>query len=73
MATVKEINVEVGFTKNLGNYQNIKFVAGLAYDLKEGDNPTKVFKEAWNKAGDEIKKQLDLFESEDKSGVQKGL
>lgn len=73
MAKAKELYVSVAFTKNLGNYQSIRFDSGITLSLEDGDDADKVYKQAWDQVGDEIQQQVALFEDEKKSGVKKGL
>jgi hypothetical protein len=73
MANVKEVSVEVSFTKNLGNYQSIKPTAGVVMTVEPGDDVNKVFTSAWNLAGDQVQSQLALFDETNKSGVKRGL
>lgn len=73
MAEVKEISVEVSFTKNLGNYQSLKPTAGVLMSLAPDDDVNKVFTEAWEVAGEQVATQLALFDEQQKSGTQKGL
>lgn len=73
MAQVKEISVGVSFLKSLPNYQNIRFEASAVYTLEAGEDPKKVYKQAWDTVGDQIEEQVKLFEEEDKSTIKKGL
>jgi hypothetical protein len=68
---IKEIQVNVSFTKNLGNYQSVKPEAGVTITIEPGDNVDEVYKKAWDLAGDEIEKQLKVFDGEER--VKKGL
>lgn len=70
---VKEIYVEVGFTKSLPNYQNVKPTAGIRVELEPGEDEKKAFKEAWRVVGKEVFDQVRLFEEDSRSGVKKGL
>jgi hypothetical protein len=72
MAKVKEIYVEASFTKNLGNFQSFKPTAGATITIEDGDKVADVFAKGWELVGDEVSKQLSLFESEQKS-LRKGL
>lgn len=73
MAQIKEVSVGVSFLKSLPNYQNIRFDASTTLTLTEGDNPKKIYEQAWEIVGDEVSKQVSLFEEDKKSGVKKGL
>lgn len=75
MANVKEIYVEVSFTKNLGNYESLKPTAGVLMTVKSNDDIDKVYNEAWELVGNQIVEQLRLFEKEDsaKKGIKRGL
>lgn len=57
MAQVKEIRVNVGLTLNLGNYESARLDAGVTMDIKEGDDPKKVYEEAWKICEEEIQPQ----------------
>jgi hypothetical protein len=70
---VKEVTVGVTYKKSLPNYENITFHAGTTVAVADGEDQKKVYKKAWDIAGDEISKQLELFNSGDQSGVKKGL
>ena len=56
---VKEISVSFKFTKNLGNYQNAVYEAGLVVEVQGGDNPDEVIEAAFEKAKDSVKVQLE--------------
>lgn len=70
---VKEIYAEVGFTKSLPNYQNVKPTAGVRVELEPGEDEKKAFKKAWQMVGKEVFDQVRLFEEDSKGGVKKGL
>lgn len=69
---ITQVNVGVTYKKSLPNYENITFHAGTTVTVAEGEDHKKVYKKAWDIAGDEISKQLELFNG-DQSGVKKGL
>lgn len=73
MAKITKVNVECSYLKSLPNYENIRFTAGVEMELNENDNYGEVYKKAWDIVGDEIEKQLSLFQEKDTSKVQKGL
>lgn len=68
-----QLNVGVTYKKSLPNYENITFHAGITMAIEEGESHEEVYKKAWDIAGEEIAKQLALFEKENKSGMKKGL
>jgi len=51
---VKRISVEVSRTVNLGNYESIRFQAGLEADLQEGEDLDSAFGDAWLKVLEEV-------------------
>lgn len=72
MAKVKQINVEASFTRNLGNYQSVRIVAGATLELVEGDSVKKIYDDAWTMVGKEMNDQLEMFDEEKKNlGVRK--
>ena len=73
MAKVIKINVECSYLKSLPNYENIRFTAGAEVEIGPDDNLDRAYKEGWNIVGDEIEKQLALFEKADTSKSKKGL
>lgn len=73
MADVRKVKVECSYLKSLPNYENIRFTAGVELDVKPNEDVNEVFKEGWDIAGDQIEKQLELFEQADTSKMQKGL
>jgi hypothetical protein len=72
MAKVKTINVEASFTKNLGNYQSVRIVAGATVELQEGESVKKIYDDAWDMVGKEMHEQLSLFDEDKKPGVKRG-
>lgn len=73
MAKPLEVTVGVTYKKNLPNYENITFHAGVKMSLEEGETQKKVFEKAWDDVGAQIEQQLSLFQEEEKSGMKKGL
>lgn len=69
---VKQVSVEFHFTKSLPNYQNVRPTAGVVIELEDGDTVEDAYKYAWEIVGQQVSKQLELFELNPKS-VQKGL
>jgi hypothetical protein len=63
---VKEISVEASFTKNLGNYQSVKFTAGSTASIEDNDNIKDCYAQLWDVCGDQINEQLKLFEDKKK-------
>ena len=37
------VNVDMGFTKNLGNFESLKINVGLALDSRPGETPDQVY------------------------------
>lgn len=56
---IKEISVGFTYTKNLGNFENLKVDAGVVISIQEGEDPEEVYAKAW----ESVKKQV-------KSGLQ---
>lgn len=74
MPTPKEVHVDVTYTKNLGNYESVRFNAGITFVVHEGEDLNEVYKQAWDTVGDQIGEQLKLFDDNRKSAnVRKGL
>lgn len=73
MAKVTKINVECSYLKSLPNYENIRFTAGVEMEIAQNDTLDSVYESAWGIVGDEIEKQLSLFEETDTSKAKKGL
>jgi hypothetical protein len=63
---VKEISVEASFTKNLGNYQSVKFMAGSIASVEDNDNIKDCYLQMWDMCGDQINEQLKLFDDKKK-------
>jgi len=70
MAKVKEVTVYVEAVKNLGNYQSIRFGAGMTLEVEEGDDYNKIYSRAWDITSSEIEQKLEDFSD---SEVNKGL
>lgn len=51
---IKEIRVDLTYTKNLGNYNSVKATAGVTVNINKDEDPDKVFTEAWEKVANEI-------------------
>ena len=73
MAKVTKINVECSYLKSLPNYENIRFTAGVEMEVGQNDTLNSVYESAWGVVGDEIAKQLTLFQETDTSQTKKGL
>ena len=63
MAKVKEIRVEVNYTKNLGNFESLKLGASAEIILEEGDKPKDVYSKGYDMCSTEIMEQLTDFEN----------
>lgn len=70
---IKKIYVEVGFTKSLPNYQNVRPLAGVEVELEEGEVLEDVYARAWEIVGDELAKQLEVFDEKDTGKIKRGL
>lgn len=55
----KEISVSYTFTKNLGNFENVKVDAGIVISVEAGDDPEEVYAKAWASAKKQIKRGLE--------------
>lgn len=66
---IKEIYVEARVVKNLGNYQSFAPTAGITIQLEEGEDYKEVYKKAWDIVGEELSKQLKLFEDKPTKGI----
>ncbi|GEM_PF-1684625 len=73
MAVITKINVECSYLKSLPNFENIRFTAGVEIDVKPGEDAKDVYDKGWDIVGEEIEKQLALFEETDTSKAKKGL
>lgn len=54
---IKTINVGLGATINLGDYQNVKPNAHVEIELDANDDINQAFDEAWKIVTDQIKAQ----------------
>lgn len=55
----KEISVGFTFTKNLGNFENLKVDAGVVITVELGDDPEELYAKAFENAKKQIRKGLD--------------
>lgn len=55
MAKLTQITVSVGFTKNVGNFQTIRADASVTLELELNDDPSKVFRQGWQQAAEQVK------------------
>lgn len=55
----KEISVGFTFTKNLGNFENLKVDAGVVITVELGDDPEELYVKAFENTKKQIRKGLD--------------
>lgn len=55
----KEISVGFTFTKNLGNFENLKVDAGVVITVELGDDPEELYAKAFENTKKQIRKGLD--------------
>lgn len=55
---ISKVYVEIGFTKALPNYQNVKPVAGVEITLAANDSVDAAFQKAWDIASDEVNRAV---------------
>lgn len=67
---IKEIYVEARIVKNLGNYQSFAPTAGISIQLEDEEDYKEAYKKAWDIVGEELMKQLKLFEDKP---INKGI
>lgn len=56
---VKEISVGFTYTKNLGNYENLKVDGEVTVSVDENEDPEEVYAKAWKLVKNQIKKGLE--------------
>lgn len=59
MSKTKEIHVAFTFTKNLGNYENLKVDAAVTMSVDPEDDVEEVYTRAWANVKKQIRKGLD--------------
>ncbi|MEV3587398.1 hypothetical protein ABNE08_21750 [Paenibacillus larvae] len=59
MSRAKEIHVGFTFTKNLGNYENLKVDAGITMSIDPEDDVQEVYSKAWANVKNQIKRGLE--------------
>lgn len=57
-----EITVNVGVTKNLGNFNNVKLDASFRTSIREGEDEDAAFERAWGVVEKEIETRLAEYE-----------
>lgn len=53
------ISVHLNFKKNLGNYQNMEFGAGVSVTQRDGEAPEEVWQRAWQVTEDQLDSAVD--------------
>lgn len=54
----KEITVGYTYTKNLGNFENVKVDAGVTITVAPNENPDELYEKAYKNMKQQIKKGL---------------
>ncbi len=55
---IREISVSMTYTKNLGNFENIKLDAGVIVALAPGDSVEEAYEKAWKLARGQVRAQI---------------
>ncbi|GIO36242.1 hypothetical protein J41TS12_11030 [Paenibacillus antibioticophila] len=55
---IREINVSMTYTKNLGNYESLKLDAGVTVAITPDENVDQAYAKAWEVARKQIRAQL---------------
>jgi len=58
MSEIKQIQVGFTYTKNLGNFENVKVDAGVKIDVAPGEDPDELYEKAYKNMKQQIKKGL---------------
>lgn len=61
---VKEISVGFTYTKNLGNYENVKVDANVTIAVKPGQDVDELYDQAYDSMKKQIKNGLNKFKEE---------
>ena len=60
----KEITVGYTYTKNLGNYENVKVDASVTISVEPGENVDELYDRAYESMKKQIKNGLNKFKEE---------
>lgn len=64
---IKEINVNVAVTRNLGDYNSIKLASGASAILSDSDDPDEAYTKLWlyaeNQVESKVQEAIDLLEA----------
>jgi len=55
---IREISVNMLYTKSLPNYENLKLEAGVTVALSPGDSVEEAYEKAWNLARGQVRAQV---------------
>lgn len=55
---IREISVGMTYTKNLGNFENIKLDAAVTVALAPGDSVDEAYAKAWEVARKQVRAQI---------------
>lgn len=61
---VKEITVGFTYTKNLGNYENVKVDANVTIAVKPGQDVDELYAQAYDSMKKQVKNGLNKFKEE---------
>ncbi|MDD2296892.1 MAG: hypothetical protein PHX79_03650 [Sphaerochaetaceae bacterium] len=59
---MKEINVSISRTINMGNFNSLKVTAGLGTSVADDANLQDAYKEQWNAVNTEIERAIRAFQ-----------
>lgn len=59
---MKEINVSISRTINMGNFNSLKVTAGLGTSVADDANLQDAYKEQWNAVNAEIERAIRAFQ-----------
>jgi len=57
----RRISVEVSKTINLGNYESMRFQAGVAFDVVEWESTDSAFRTAWKEAEGQLTTRIGVW------------
>ena len=57
----RRISVEVSKTINLGNYESMRFQAGIAFDVADDESTDSAFRAAWKEAESQLTHRIGVW------------
>jgi predicted proteasome-type protease len=56
--TINKLEVSVGYTANLGNYESLRLDVSESRNIAEGEDPQQVYKDLWASATSQLYSQF---------------